>query len=476
MNVVFLKRNLILILITFSLILIWWGIPFLQYGLFGDGVFYGNIARNLIFDFQSSIWDLKISNSLEKQFCGHPPFSFWVESIFFYFLGDHFWIERFYSLSCAIGTMYLIHKIWRLFYSDSSLIVIIIWLCFPIVGWTYANNMIECTLTILTSAAVFFILKICLGKLNFFYGIIFSVTMVFCALWTKGFVGLFPLITPIIFAIYYENKNLKSKLKLSSILVILLCLSFLLFIYFNHSAFIFLERYYENQLFPSLNGKDSVASNRFYILQIIILDALIPISIIVIGKLIILKLKIKSEPIDWSLFKLFFLIGLSASLPIIISPKQLNFYSIPSIVFFSLSLGVIAHPIYQSLICYLEPFKKLKKTSFLLILILNIGLSYVSINNYKGNARDFEILHDIRIIGTIVPRHSEIYLSPSLFKFWNLHGYFYRFYYIDLNTVNENQEYAIIPNFENGIELESRYTEIKLNLKIYRLYKKIKTT
>ena len=70
-------------LLCLLLIGIWWIVPLLMIGVFDDGVFYSCISRNLIYDAQATIWDLKVSNALDTSFNGHPPLAFWIEGIFF---------------------------------------------------------------------------------------------------------------------------------------------------------------------------------------------------------------------------------------------------------------------------------------------------------------------------------------------------------------------------------------------------------
>ena len=104
----------------FLMISAWWIVPLWMYGVFDDGMFYSSISRNLIFDAQASIWDLKVSNALDRNFNGHPPLAFWIQGLFFWLIGDVYWLERVFSLLMALLTILLIHKCWKLFHKENG--------------------------------------------------------------------------------------------------------------------------------------------------------------------------------------------------------------------------------------------------------------------------------------------------------------------------------------------------------------------
>ena len=117
----------ILKLSNWLMISIWWIVPLWMYGVFDDGVFYSCISRNLAFETQTSIWDLKVSNALDSGFNGHPPLLFWIQGLFFKLLGDVYWLERVFSLTTALLTIPLIHKCWKLFHKEDADLAVFFW-------------------------------------------------------------------------------------------------------------------------------------------------------------------------------------------------------------------------------------------------------------------------------------------------------------------------------------------------------------
>ena len=82
------------------------------------------------------------------------------------------------------------------------------------------------------------------------------------------------------------------------------------------------------------------------------------------------------------------------------------------------------------------------------------------------------MLHDVYAVGKIIPEGSDIGMSSSLSDQWSIQFYFTRHYNITL-VANPGHKflYLIMPGAEKP-DLE-KYTEVKLDLQMYKLYKLI---
>lgn len=449
----------------------WWIAPLWMYGVFDDGMFYSCISRNLVFDAQASIWDLKVSNSLDYNFNGHPPLAFWIQSFFFWLIGDVYWLERVFSLLMALLTILLIHKSWKLFNKEQGDLAVFFWMCVPIVGWSYANNMLENTVTIFTTTAVWLILRQAIHKTYFVRSILGAALLIFGGTLVKGPVALYPLATASIYAFVYDRTFLKRALIGAFSMTFLIGFAYWMLYISSSRVQVFFDKYVELQLKGSLSGMDSLAAHRLFLVQSIIEELLIVVSIIGGMKFLSVYLPCSiREKINWRLAFLWLLIACSASLPMLISPKQLRFYIVPSMVFYSLSLATLAFPFWKALAHYFKDFsisRRFLKAGLLTGLVFCFSLSII---NRKKYARSLDILPDSMIIGKVVPNHTEVYLNPRLFRTWNLHAYMYRYFYIDLSTDFKAQEYMITPKektFKNSV-----YKEVELNLSTLKLYKR----
>lgn len=467
----FFQSLTVLKLATWLMISAWWIAPLWMYGVFDDGMFYSCIARNLVFDAQATIWDLKVSNALDSGFNGHPPMAFWIQSLFFWILGDYYWIERVFSLLMALLTLLLIHKCWKLFNKETDNLALFLWMCIPIVGWSYANNMLENIFTVFTTTAIWLLLRQALRNTHFVSTIVIAALLIFGGTLVKGPVALYPLAAGGIYALIYNRALLKRAIIGTILMTGLIGLAYWILFILSPRAQTFFVQYVELQLKGSLSGMDSLAEHPFFLVQSIVEELLIVLSIIV-GMRFLCSFFHASiqKKINWRLTFLWLFIAFSASLPMLISPKQLRFYIVPSMVFYALSLATASVPIWVALANHFKDFlqaRKALKGGLLIGLFICLSLSIFNVKKY---ARSLDVLPDSMAIGTVIPNHTEAYLDPSLYTVWNLHAYMYRYFYIDLSTVYENQDYVIMP--KNQKFQRAKYKQVDLPLSSFKLYKR----
>jgi 4-amino-4-deoxy-L-arabinose transferase-like glycosyltransferase len=453
------------------LIVICWLLPFWMIGMFDDGVFYACISRNLATEPGSSIWDLKVGNFIDPAFNGHPPMAFWMQAIFFRLIGDYFWVERFYSLLMGFLSLFLIVKIWQFFSDRYSNLPIFFWLLIPAVGWAYMNNILENTLTVFALAAVWALIAYEKGKIGKWFALLTATIMIFAALLTKGPTALFPLVLPIIYAIVFnKNRIAKGFLHTAIMTVLLMALLFFLF-YFDKRALLFFQVYAKLQLWGSLT-ESTASGGRFQLFLTLFQEMILSLVVLLIGYVLFVK-KVVLESGNKKAALFFLLIAFSASLPLMISPKQGGFYLVPSYPFFALFFGILVSQYYFCLKERLKPFKKLGYTINLILITACFVFFIISLTNFGKYSRNKDLLADVFQIGKIVPEHSEIYLSPELYSNWKLHAYMYRYFYIDLPTVYKKQEFAIFSKKAPLNLPDDNYRLIDLKFNELSLFKKI---
>jgi len=156
--------------------------PMFGKGMFLDGILYAIVSQNVAHDI-CGLWSLKITDSLYPHFNEHPPLVFALQSQFFKFFGDAYWVERLYSLITVLLSAWLIYLIYyqilRLSFminglgnatttphSDASSIstksivfpssawVLLLWISVPVVNRCAQNNMLENTMLVFVLASV----------------------------------------------------------------------------------------------------------------------------------------------------------------------------------------------------------------------------------------------------------------------------------------------------------------------------------
>jgi 4-amino-4-deoxy-L-arabinose transferase-like glycosyltransferase len=281
--------------------------------------------------------------------------------------------------------------------------------------------MLENSLTLFTIAGV---ITAYVGLLkpkstwNFLWGIL-SGCLISAAFLTKGFMGLFPLALPFIALLCFSN------IKKSSVLYTFLGMLFPLcltagYVYFNTDAHTFFSRYFNEQLLPSLTGLRERKDTRLYLVGKFFYEAIIPIVIC-----FVLQLSVKRNlKLNFSRKTLFYLlIALSASLPLMISPKQSIWYLFPGFPFYAMALASAFAP------AGIEAEKALsnsnRKQIFIMVLALLITLgSCAAMVADRNNIRKEKRFHeDFTAQKLIIPEWETITVCPpSLIRNWSLNA------------------------------------------------------
>ncbi len=442
----------------------------LQDGMFLDGITYSAISRNLANGI-GSLWDPHYTKVLYPHFYEHPPLVFLLQSYFFKILGDSFITERIFCLFIAIATVIGISQCWKLFYGKTELkdfnwISILLWLSVPLVSWSLKNNLLENTLSLFTIFSVFFILK-SLKEQKIIYLCFGSIFIIFAFL-SKGFVGIFPLVVPVLYGFIFRDK-------MNSILYF----GYLLFFTFLIATFFVilipdvktnLQFYFDQQLLPALKNQREVnTDNRFSIIINLFIELSIPIILLVYFGFRQRKVIEKSDLSIRSNALIFLPIAISASFPLIISLKQSKFYLVPSIPFYTLAISAFLVPILK------EKLEKISVGSLNILKIISFGVfaivTYFSIVNFGKPSRDHDKLRDITIISSILPKGTIISTTKELWNDWSLVAYMCRIGYLSLDCENK-YDYLLIESKNLSSEFLNDYEVLDLKLSRYSLLKR----
>jgi 4-amino-4-deoxy-L-arabinose transferase-like glycosyltransferase len=443
-------------------------------GVFMDGLIYSVVSKNLSNGI-GSFWDLHVTETFFPQFQGHPPLSFWMEGTFFYLFGDHWFIERIYSILVFISTGYLITRIWKKTTgsNEKNWLPLLFWLIVPVVGWGCCNNMIENTLSLFVALAIlFFVMSLEKRKLLF---LMLSGFSIFAGFLTKGPTGLFPLALPFLYWIIFRND---STLKMISNFLILFigAVAPLLIIFFTiPSANLSLVKYFDIQVINSLQHVVRVES-RLYILNQLLMES---IPMLVMFVLIILwgwksrSLIVRSS--EEKKYALFFLAtGLCGILPIMISMKQSGYYMIPAMPAIAMSFTLFLRPVVIQQYHQLQTKTIiLKRFKLFCAFLFSAGLfATLYFDTFKG--RDRDRVSDIRIISSRIPDHSRVGIDPLLNGDMCLHCYMARYKTISLDP-EPDKVHEFYLTKKNNTPVSKEYKEIALDLREFSLFKRSPT-
>lgn len=446
-------------------------------GIFMDGLIYATLGHNLANGI-GSFWYPSFSSTVSVVFFEHPPLVFGIQSLFFRMFGDAFYIEKIFSLFNAVISAFLVGLIWRKTSINSEIkklywVPILLWISIPKVFWSYNNNMLENTMTVFSLAAIYVLFqsidKVGVKKTGL---IIVAAMLIIFSFLSKGFPGIFPLVFYFIYFLTHRNEYwFSTMIKDTFLLVFTVAFIFGGFLSLYQPAFDSLSKYIGTQVFESLNG-DRVVGSRWYIISVLFQEIVGILIIILVLNLVYYKkalFKKRMDPKVAQVSFLFLLIGFSASVPIMISPKQLSFYIVPSLPYFAMGLSyLIANIVYsytlriQAGSLGMRIFKYFNGLLFVLVIAL-------SINNYGGFERDRDLIEDIVIIGDFLGEKKMITIKKPLSGHWSLMAYFQRKYYINLDRSGKMHQYVLKASDNTSIK---GYLKVDLELHEMQLWKK----
>lgn len=345
-----------------------------------DGTIYAAVAGNLSLG-NGSMWEMKFNEILMNPFYEHPPLAIWMEAIFHRLFSDSFLSERMYALFMWLLNGWLVTLMWKEIKPESKLqwAPLLLWVCIPIVVWSFSNNMLENTMGVFVSASVLFFLKGIRTKM--WSWSLLSGGMITLAFLSKGFVGLFPFALPVLFLMFFFKKRSFVKHLLSGIYMLigfgLVALPFVL----NETSYDFMMTYFDHQVKNSVENIQTVP-HRFKILEYFLLQLFLPMAIAVA---IFFSAKNKAELGEenkkW--LGMMLLLSLCGVLPIMISLKQRDFYILTVYPFIVLAIVNFVENGFASL--HERIAEKLSKPNKVTVpvLLAAIVVAVVATNFYK---------------------------------------------------------------------------------------------
>ncbi len=482
LNTTFGGGRLLLLLVFVMASLILFFSELLEKSMFIDGVWYAVISRNLA-EGAGSFWFPQFSATIFSNFHEHPPLVFGLQSFFFQLFGDHLYTERLFCLLHYLLTVVLIAKIWKKATTTSSKLTS--WWIIPLLLWqvnlvTYyfqPANLLDATIALLGLLSIWLMMKALETKRALPWLLLTGFTLT-AALLSKGLVALFPLAFFGIYGlIHYRETSFIKMIGYSLIVGIGMVMSLVLVLLFIPGAGESLAQYVDIQVLASLKGERRLyyyRNSRFYILGQL-LFVLVPMGLAYLlsrGLLHLIKRKMTQQlatpvvtphKMSW----VFICIGLSASLPIMISPRQAIPYLLPSIPFFSLAIGLWLAP---SLIQLLEwgqtrwskGFYLFRQLGFLGVVL---ALGFCGMKWGTQNDRDAATIGDAVLIGEQVGKEQVI--SSTTYNMY-ISGYLMRYDKISLDTNTLDRPYLL--SLKNDVVKDSRYTKVPLPTQQYDLY------
>jgi 4-amino-4-deoxy-L-arabinose transferase-like glycosyltransferase len=417
--------------------------------MYGDGLLYAVIARNLSVG-AGSFWAPSFTRTAYAEFFEHPPLGFALEAIAFTLLGDHLFVERVFSFVVFALHAIVIALIWRRVHSaDSDWLPVLFWIVPSIVTWAVVNNMLENQQALLTSTAVLMLVS---GKRN---GALVSSPSalargagaglaIAAAVLTKGPVGFFPLIAPVLFH-WLPVSRRPARLWLRTLAMVLAIAGSAALLAAYGPSRDALDTYLDTQVVSALRGERDLNQERVPIFRhvaigiIARMGALLALIAFFFGRRPRGGRAASDEADsadDRRTALCFLVLALSASLPIAFSPKLAGHYFVPSVPMFALAFASLARRPAEAMLAAWARKPIYGRALFGLAGVLLAASVLVPLLYGPLSKRDEVLMRDLETLGAAIPRDLTIgsCRHPRSAYDWCIHSYVQRWYRISLDA------------------------------------------
>ena len=312
-------------------VLAWWVMPhWLQDGMFMDGQIYAAVAQNLA-DGLGTFWAPVYQPSAPYPYSEQLPMFTGMESLLFRVLGRTVWTERVFLalawIATAAGIWALQRRFWPERGSDSALWVVAVWSSAPLVGWGMGNHVQEMWMAPFTLWAV-----VAMSHARWVW--IGGVLTVAAALF-KGPQGLFPLVwLPLAGGLGLVPLK-EAVRRFGIVLATVLIAAFGLWLWDDAREAIL--RNAGNRLVRTFTQDRAITTaDRMWLL-----GPLLGQWVVLLGSALLVawaRFGLVRATMDRRTFAMLAL-GLCASLPLMVTQEQRDFYLITSLGFVALGLG-----------------------------------------------------------------------------------------------------------------------------------------
>ena len=405
-------------------VLLWLVAPYwLQEGMFMDGQIYAAVAQNLA-DGLGSFWAPVYQPSSPVPYSEQLPLFTGMESLFFRLLGGSVWTERVFMavawIATAAGIFALQNRWWPERGRESAVWMIAAWSSAPLVGWGMGNHVQEMWMAPFTVWAV---VAMSHSRWVWLGGLLTVAAALF-----KGPQGLFPLVwLPLVGGLGLLPRGAAAR-RFGIVLLVLGLAAVGLWLWDDAREAI--ERNVGNRLVRTFTQARAVTtSDRWWLIG----PMLGQWAVMLVATLAVawIRFGILRAMLDRRVLALLAL-GLSASLPLMVTHEQRDFYVITSLPFVALGLGNIWGG------------TELVRTPRFAWVLGAIGLFGLILLPWRRVERDSELRASLQSFENEFAPRSAFNVVPELRLNHELAAYAMRYYRWEVDLANERPHENVV--------------------------------
>lgn len=428
-------------------------------GMFGDGLLYASIARNLA-EVKGQLWNPFFSSGYwidgvnPKGYFENPPLMFWMQSMLFFILGDHWWIEKLYCFLLLLLNCFLITRVWEVLLKGKSQtagqfswLPVLFFYLIPVVVWGSPQNLIDSQLMTFCLLAVWSIFKALRQPKQSLRWYAAAIVFMFCGILVKGPVALYPVCVPALYTIVFQPNHWRKGMMRSSGLLLGVLILFSWLLWWYEPAWNFFRQYWSQRLEVAIVGgrADGLREGwqRLYIFWLLLRENSLILSTSLILFFISWKKGISHTTFshERKLAVFFFILGLAATVPVMLSTRQAGMYLIPGLVLFAIAAGYLHVPLFSH---WIRNMRSSVGNQISVLASVGILIVFVySVYSFGRPGREEELLGDLPGIQEIIPKGSKVAVCDDVMKNFVYHVYLQRYHQLELTDDIESSDYYL---------------------------------
>ncbi len=419
-------------------------------GMFMDGLIYSNIAANMA-EGVGSFWHPVYTATHHPDFYQHPPLAMGMLALFYKLLGTHLWVTKLYMALTMLLCAWLTVRLWMRLGGkrENGWMPLLLWTLIPIVTHFANQCLLENTMVLFDLGAILLLLR---RNRKWLFGM-WAGLLLAAAFLTKGFVGLFPLVLPLLLWLM-DRKNMSFRVMLMQTICMFagLLLPLVAIAFAVPEARVYFSNYIQHQVMAGWS-QDEV--HRWQILVYFLRSTAIALGVVLIVVVVGKGVGQKPTREHWAMWVLV----ACAVLPMMVSTRQREFYLLTAMPMVAVLLALLTE----------EPVARwIKPTKVLTYIALALLLGAVTLNvvRFGSEGRDVQLQRDMKIIATQLERGEMVTVPTPLYFDYKLQGYYYRECRVSLDDRGRHRHLLTT----DAYQADSCYREVHLPTAKYHLY------
>lgn len=419
-------------------------------GMFMDGLIYSNIAANMA-EGVGSFWHPVYTATHHPDFYQHPPLAMGMLALFYKLLGTYLWVTKLYMALTMLLCAWLTVRLWMRLGGkrENGWMPLLLWTLIPIVTHFANQCLLENTMVLFDLGAILLLLR---RNRKWLFGM-WAGLLLAAAFLTKGFVGLFPLVLPLLLWLM-DRKNMSFRVMLMQTICMFagLLLPLVAIAFAVPEARVYFSNYIQHQVMAGWS-QDEV--HRWQILVYFLRSTAIALGVVLI--VVVVGKGVGQKPIreHWAMWVLV----ACAVLPMMVSTRQREFYLLTAMPMVAVLLALLTE---EPVARWIKPTKVLTYIALALLL----GAVILNVVRFGSEGRDVQLQRDMKIIATQLKRGEMVTVPTPLYFDYKLQGYYYRECRVSLYDRHRHRHLLTTADYP----VDSCYREVPIPTAEYRLY------